>query len=286
MMDNGIMPVYTMNNDGNNNNGWGNGDDWWVIFLFFMMAWGNNGWGGFGNGNGANSPALQGALTRADLCSEFNFNNLERTAEATNRGICDLGYALNNSINGVNMNVMSGFNGVGNAICDLGYATQQGFNQTNIALMQGQNALQNQISSCCCDITNGIQGINYSIAMQTNAISNQMNNVARDIIDSQNSGTRAILDKMCQDQIACLQNEVQSLRLDKSQYQQNAAIGAMIDASTAEVIRRTGNDCPVNAYVVQPPTPVTFPTNGCGTFNNGWNNGYNWNNNGCGCGNC
>lgn len=272
MMDNGVQAVYDIN--GNNANGWNNTNDWWVLIFFCMMMWGGWGFGGFGNGfgGGANSPAFQGALTRGDLCNEFNFNDLQRSVAANGQGICDSTYALNNAINGTNINMMNGFNGVDRAICDLGYATQQGFNQSNIALMQAQNALQSQLASCCCDITNGIQGVNYSIAMQTNAISNQMNNVARDIIDSQTAGTRAILDKMCQDQIACMQNEIQSLRLDKSQYQQNAAIGAMIDASTAEVIRRTGNDCPVNAYVVQPPTSVTFPTNGCGTFNNGWGN--------------
>jgi hypothetical protein len=49
----------------------------------------------------------------------------------------------------------------------------------------------------------------------------------------------------------------------------------------AQIIRRTGNDCPIPAYVVQPPAQVTFPTNCCGQFNGGgWNNG-------CGqCGNC
>lgn len=41
-----------------------------------FMGWGRNGWGN--ENNGANSPAAQGALTRADLCSEFNFNNLDR----------------------------------------------------------------------------------------------------------------------------------------------------------------------------------------------------------------
>lgn len=281
MMDNGIQPVWNMNGNNDNCNGWNNSNDWWVIFLFFMMMWGNNGWGGFGGGwnNGANSPAFQGALTRGDLCEEFNFNGLQRSVAGLERGICDSTYALNNSINGLNTNIQQGFNSVGNAICDLGYNVQQGFNQTNIAMMQNQNALQTQLAECCCGIQSSIKDVNYGIAMQTNAISNQMNNVARDIIDSQNAGTRAILEKMCQDQIACMQNEIQSLRLDKSQYQQNAAIGAMIDASTAEVIRRTGNDCPVPAVVVQPPTPVTFPTNCCGTANFGWNN-----NNNCGCG--
>ena len=40
-----------------------------------------------------------------------------------------------------------------------------------------------------------------------------------------------------------------------------------MDANVAELLRRTGHDCPTAAYVVQPPTPVTFPNycNPCGT---------------------
>lgn len=118
------------------------------------------------------------------------------------------------------------------------------------------------------------------MATNTCAITNQMNNNTRDIIDSQNAGTRAILDYLCQKENADLRAENQSLRLEKSQTAQNAFITANQQAQTAELIRRLGADCPVNAYVVQPPTPVTFPTNCCGGVNYaGYNNG------GCGCGN-
>lgn len=287
MMDGtGIQPVYNVDGN-NNNNGWGGNGVFgeWVILLFFLMAWGNGGWGGFGNGNGANSPALQGALTRGDLCSEFNFNNLERTAEATNRGICDLGFALNNSINGVNTNMLQGFAGVGNAICDLGFNMQQNFNAGQIALLQAQAALQAQLASCCCDTQRAIDNVNFNMSQNTCALTNQMNNNTRDIIESQQAGTRAILDKMCQDQIDNLRNENTNLRLQVSQQNQNSVIGAMIDASEASIIRRTGHDNPVNAVVVQPNTPVTFPY-GCGYGYGPYGyNGYGRSNNcGCDCG--
>lgn len=111
----------------------------------------------------------------------------------------------------------------------------------------------------------------------------------RDIIESQNSGFRAILDKMCQQELAAKdakiaeQNQrIFGLELAASQANQNNAIGAMISASEATILRRTGAECPTAAYVVQPPTPVNFPTNCCGQVN--WGN---WGNNGCGgCGNC
>ena len=50
---------------------------------------------------------------------------------------------------------------------------------------------------------------------------------------------------------------------------QNNFIAANQEAQTAELIRRLGADCPVNAYVVQPPTPVTFPVNCLVMFKNG-----------------
>lgn len=175
------------------------------------------------------------------------------------------------------MAVANGFHGVDNAICNLGYTTQQGFNATQVAMLQGQNALQTQLADCCCTTQRAIDGVNYNMATNTCAITNQMNNNTRDIIESQNAGTRAILDYLCQDKISTLQAENQSLKLAASQADQNNFIAATQSAQTAELIRRLGADCPQPAYVVQPPQPVTFPTNCCGTVN--------YAGNGCGCGN-
>lgn len=63
----------------------------WVFFLFFLLAWGGN---GFGFGNGA-----QGALTRSDMCQEFNFNDLHNavrnTQQSISQGLCDGFYSTN-----------------------------------------------------------------------------------------------------------------------------------------------------------------------------------------------
>lgn len=253
------------------NNGGGWGGDWgaWIIlFLIFgMFGWGgfgNGGWGGFGGG-------AQGALTRSDLCSEFNFNGLENSVRGIQQGICDSTFALNNSI-------MSGFHGVDNAICNLGYQTQQGFNATQVAIMQGHNALQAQLAQCCCDQRAGLADLKYQMATDTCAVQNTIQNTTRDVLDNNNANTRAILDFLTQDKISTLQQENQTLRLAASQSNQNAVIGARIDAATAEILRKTGAECPMPAYVVQPPQPVTFPTNCCGQVNYAGNYG------GCGCG--
>lgn len=276
------MNVEPANSGNNGNNGWGGDGAWliWIVLIFAMFGWGGNGWGGGFGGNGGAS----GALTRADLCSDMNFSQLENGVRGISQGICDSTFALNNAIT-------SGFAGVNNAVCDLGYTLntnimqgnfglQNAINSAAVANMQGQNAIQTQISDCCCATQRAIDGVNYNMATNTCAITNQMNNNTRDIIESQNAGTRAILDYLCQDKIATLQAENQSLKLAASQADQNNFIAATQQAQTAELIRRLGADCPQPAYVVQPPQPVTFPTNCCG--------GVTYASSGCGngCGGC
>lgn len=258
-----------------NGNGGGWGGDWgaWIIlFLIFgMFGWGGmggfgmGGWGGFGGMGGAYpvESILQRSLDTQTIIGKL---------DGVNQGLCDGFYAQSNALNGLGMNMMQGFHGVDNAICNLGFTTQQGFNATQVAMMQNQNALQAQLADCCCTTQRAIDGVNYNMATNTCALQNTMNNNTRDIIDNANANSRAILDYLCQDKISTLQNENQALRLAASQANQNNVIGARIDAATAEILRRTGNDCPVNAVVVQPNTPVQFPTNCCGQFS-GWNNG-------------
>ena len=270
-----VTPTGTAYNGGNCG-GWG-GDwgAWIILFLIFgMFGWG--GMGGFGGGWGGNNAGLQGALTRADLCSEFNFNGLENAVRGVQQGICDSTYALNNSINGLGTTVMQGFHGVDNAICNLGYQTQQGFNATQVAMMQGNNALQAQLAQCCCDQRAGLADLKYQMATDTCAVTNTIQNTTRDVIDNQNANSRAILDALNQNYIRTLESENQSLKLSASQANQNAVLMAAMDANKAEILRRSGHDCPSAAYIVQPPTPVNFPTNCCGQF-------AGWGGNGCGC---
>lgn len=276
------MPVEPANSGNNCNNGWGGDGAWliWIVLIFAMFGWGGNGWGGGFGGNGA---GIQGALTRADLCQDMNFGQLENGVRGISQGICDSTFALNNTMTngfaGVNQSLCQGFNGVNTNIMQGNFGLQQAINNVAVANMQGQNALQAQISGCCCDAQRAIDGVNYNMATNTCAITNQMNNNTRDIIESQNAGTRAILDYLCQEKISDLQAENQTLKLAASQADQNNFIAATQSAQTAELIRRLGADCPQPAYVVQPPQPVTFPTNCCGgvnTFNGGFGNG-------CGC---
>lgn len=96
----------TCGNDGSSSNGWGgNWGEYIILFLILVaFGWGGNGFGGFGGGNGA----AQGALTRADLCSEFNFNNVDNALRGIQNGLCDGFYAQNT-------NMLTGFSQIQNS---------------------------------------------------------------------------------------------------------------------------------------------------------------------------
>lgn len=272
------------------NNGMnGFGGDWiWILVVFALLfGWGNNGWGGNGNNGFGGVPyAVGSTYTDAAIQRGFDNQTVVSKLDGISNGLCDGFYAVNTSIlnaqSGIQNSLCQGFNGVNTNIMQGNFGLQQAINNASVANMQGQNAIQSQISDCCCGVQRAIDVVNYNMATNTCAITNQMNNNTRDIIESNNAGTRAILDYLCQDKIATLQAENQSLKLAASQADQNNFIAATQSAQTAELIRRLGADCPQPAYVVQPPQPVTFPTNCCGgvnTFNGGFGNG-------CDCNRC
>lgn len=234
-------------NNGRNNEGMFGGDwgAWIILFLLFGMFNGR-GFGGFGGGNGGCEPCA----TKSDLTAQ----GIVQKLDGITYGISDTAFALNNTIT-------NGFHGVDNAICNLGYNVQSGF-----------NTLGHQLADCCCQTQRAIDGVNYNLATQACDTRNLIQTTTRDITDNANANTRAILDFLVNDKISTLQAENTALKFQASQTAQNAFITANQDAQTAELIRRLGADCPVPAYVVQPPTQVTFPTNCCGQFA-GFNNG-------------
>ena len=82
MSDDSMALGYALGQDSNNGGGndgmWGGNGSWIFAFLIIALIFGGNGWGNWG-GNGGNGAGYQGAVTRSDLCSEFNFNNLSRS---------------------------------------------------------------------------------------------------------------------------------------------------------------------------------------------------------------
>ena len=233
-----VTPAY----QGGGNGGFGWGGDWasWIIlFLIFgMFGWGGygGGWGG-NSGNGLGSPSGQGWATRADINEGFALNGLQ------------------NGQTSIKDAVTNGFHGVDTAVCQLGYNTQQGF-----------NTLASQLASCCCETQSAIQGTRYDIATSAAATQNTIQNATRDLMENSNANSRAILQALNDNYVRTLERENSDLRMNALISNSNAVNQAARDAQTAELLRRTGHDCPTAAYVVQPPQPVTFPNycNPCG----------------------
>lgn len=255
-------------NNGNNNCGWGG--DWMgmlaLFFLFSMFGWGGfGGWGGGFGGNGAGG-AMMGFATQADLQRGFDTQSIISKLDGISNGICDSTYAVTGAVN------------------NLGTTVMQGFQQAEISRCHDQAAIMQQLMTmmfnaqqCCCDVRGDIKDLMYASAKNTcDAIQASHNDTDRVIarLDQMEANRQA-------ERIHALELENQKLSFQASQTAQNAFITANQQAQTAELIRRLGADCPIPAYVVQPPAQVTFPTNCCGQFNGGgWNNGCNQ------CGNC
>lgn len=216
--------------DGNRNNNGMFGGDWsaWIILFLLFGLFGNGGWGGFGGGFGGGGAGFQGYATRADINEGFALNGITNGITAIQQGICDSTYALNNAING------------------------------------GFHSMERQLADCCCGTQRAIDGVNFNMAKGFCDLGNVVNGSTRDILENQNSNTRAILDFLTNDKIETLRSENQALKFQASQTAQNAFITANQEAQTATLLRRLGAECPTPAYVVQPPTPVRFPYNDCG----------------------
>ena len=253
MTENGLSAadVYAVTRNNDSNNGMWGGDWFGYLLLFALFGGGFGGFGGFGGagilpwllfgnggfggfGGGCGSPCA----TQADLSAAFASN------------------ATLNGINRIDSTLCQGFNGINTAILQSAYETQGAI-----------NGLSHQLSDCCCATQRAIDGVKYENATNTCAIQNTIQNTTRDVIDNANANSRAILDALNANYIRTLEQENNSLRLSASQSAQNAVLMAAMDANKAEILRRTGAECPTAAYIVQPPQPVTFPTNCCGQVN-------------------
>ena len=282
-------PTYFTNipcGDGNNNGWGGNFGEWILVFLLAsMFGWG--GMGGFGMGGmgcmgmmwpwmamngfgGWGGNCGGGCATQADLAAGFNNSAVLSSLNDLKLGQAGVQQTMCQGFNGVNTAVLTGVNTLENAICDLGYRNQQGIND-----------ISRQIGDCCCTTGRAIDGVRYDMATQACETRHQASDNTRDIIDSQNAGTRAILEKLSQIEYNNLSDKYQAVVAENQNLKQNAYFAATIDASQATLLRRLGAECPQPAYMVQPPTPLNFPVDGCGNVRFGWGGG-----NGCGCRSC
>nr|DAM43368.1 MAG TPA: hypothetical protein [Caudoviricetes sp.] len=247
-----LADIAAVTGNGRNNDGMWGGDGWWAIIIFAMIF----GWGGFGgNGWGGNGGigATASAYTDSAIQRGFDTQAIIGKLDGITNGLCDGFYAVNNSM-------LTGFNGINTNVMQTGFGIQQAINADTVASMQNTNALQAQLANCCCETREAIQGVNYNMAQNTCALQNTMNSNTRDIIESQQAGTRAILDYLCQEKISSLQAENSDLRRAASQDKQSALLTTAMSAQTQQIINAV-NPAAIPAYVVPNPNAYAY---GCG----------------------
>ena len=139
-MTEGVMPVYDMARNTTTDNGmFGGGAMMWVVMLFFLLAWGGNGFGGFGGNNGA----------VGTLSNEFLYTNLNNTMDRGFTQLANQNFGIQKDIcqstGALQMGMAQGFSGVNAGIANLGYQQQQ----------------------CCCETNRNIDSVRYENAKNT-----------------------------------------------------------------------------------------------------------------------
>lgn len=246
-----VMPVAPMYG-GNGGFGNGFGGDWAWIILLLLLGWGNNGWGGnMGSNDGLYPWMNQAGITTNGFQNQLMNDNIT---------------SIRDGITGISTQLCNGFAGV-----------EQGANARQIANMQQAFAMQSQFADCCCE--NRLASCQTQNIVQNESAATRFAdaNNTRDIIQSQTSGTQAILDKLCQleldgvkaqveaknDRIAELQTQLNMANLAASQTRQNVDI----QNNLLNELR----SCPIPAQPVYGSQPIfTCPGNntGCGCNNN------------------
>ncbi len=137
-----ILPVGGFGGD---NGGWGSAAGAFAGALF--GSWFGDGWGG--NGRGGNCGCGCGCGNGAAAAI---------AADGFSTGILNDGInSIQNSINGMNMNLSSG-------LCNIGYQTLDQSSRTNLAMMQGFSALGHDNCQNTNNIVSAVNGVGFQLA--------------------------------------------------------------------------------------------------------------------------
>lgn len=221
---------------GSNGNGlFGDGNGGWWIILLFILALGGN-WGGWGNnGNGGGTPQIASSMDTDYLSTGIRdltgsvANDFYTLNTGLLNGFCDVQQSLANSTANITGAVTNGFNTQNLANLQNTNAIQRDIYAGTVGAMQNTQAIQSQINALATQNATAAAENQYNMATNTCAINTNNANNTRDIIDSQNAGTRAILDAIQQNKVEAMQDKInaltaqnQALQFKESQAAQNA----------------------------------------------------------------
>ena len=301
-----------------NGDGFGDGNGWWVLILFILLGgfgrgygYGNQG-GGYGAGGVGGNELYPWLNNSENINAGFRDQMLQTGIQGINTGVqnlatqlcqcCgDMQMALANGFAGVNLGMANGFAGVQQSLCN-------GFNNTNVALLEGfnnieagannrqmanmqtqfglQSAMQQGFNAAAQQTAQFAYDTGLGMAQQTATILAEhcsdraaLSDGIRDVIASNQAGTQAIIDKLCQleldgykrqvedknDRILDLQQQLNSANFAASQQAQNALIAQGFANEVDQLYNRL-NSCPVPTTPVYGRTPIFTCQNngGCG----------------------
>lgn len=256
------------------------GDLSWIILLVLLCGGGWGGFGGFGGMGGFGGamwdfPWLINGQQQISNNTNDGFRDaqLHDSVTSVRDGVSALATQLCDCCGQTQMSIANSTAGIQNSLCS-------GFAGVNASINGAQNAISNQLYN------NEIASLNRSFAEQTantagfNGVQSGLCDIrygnatnTRDIIESQNRGTQAVLDKLCQLELDGYKREADQLRAENSVLKNQGFIANEINQQNEVFYNRLKN-CPVNAVPVAGNTPLfscnpSFNTPGCG----------------CGCGN-
>ena len=274
-----------------NNDGFGWGGDGGLITILLILAlfgggfgfgngWGMGGFGGFGGFGGMYEfPWLLNGQNQIQASTADGFRSAQLSDGIT---------SIRDGIAGLSTQLCGCCSDTQMAIANLGANIEQGANARQIANMQSDFALQNAINqgfngtqaslaNCCCENRLGIADLKYTVATENCADRTQSLMNTRDIIESGNRNSQAILDKLCQLELDGLKQDNANLRTQLNM----ANLAASQTAQTAE-LRQSGatqlnqlvselRSCPIPAQPVYGSQPIFScgQNQGCGCGCNG-----------------
>lgn len=181
----------------------------WIFALLILLFAGGS-FGGFGNRNVTNSE-----ITGYDL-----------GLLAGNNATKDNQMALSNQINTTSCNTDATIHGaatnLGNGIASLGYENMRNFSNTQQSIANVGSAMQD----CCCSIKSEIGNVRYDMA-----------NFASSINANTTAQVQKVLDSLCANRTADMQNQINQLQL------QNALCGVVRYPKPAYIANNCGCGC-------------------------------------------
>ena len=271
------MPVSPMY--GNGGNGFGMGSDWaWIILLILLSNGGWGGFGGFGGGMGgfaADGAALYPWMNQAEITSDgFRDQMMNNNITSIRDGISDISTQLCNGFNDVQMGLANGFAGVEAGANARQIANMQQAFAAQTAVTQGMNDIGMSLQNCGCENRAGLADLKYTVATENCADRTAAYQNTRDIIDSQNRGTQAILDKLCALELDGVKGQLAQAQRENAGLQNQLNMAAMQNGLNGEVdaLYNRLKNCPVPSMPVYGNTPIFTCNNnsgcgcGCGSF--------------------